>query len=194
MAEAKDSSTTLSDSNWHQKLRALDAFASRLERRGTSAIVKMGSREFWRLFFPDPRIPGPRSGVAKTNRAVLKENIERLDEPLERLHGVLDDSGQSDLLAVMLICFNIGSIDDPHLKQRLVELEKARDLGAEPRKKGHELALKYATDTRKEHPKKFKSNLSMAKHITPLVMAEMEKLYPGYTIDADTVRKWLAKN
>jgi hypothetical protein len=141
------------------------------------------------LWFPDPRL----RSVAEKNRAILKDNLERFDEPLERLRAVLDDSGRSDLTTVMLICFNIGSIDDPHLKQRFVELEKARESRAEPRRRGRELALKHAADVRKKHPKKFKSNLSMAKHITPLVRVEMRKFYSGYRIDVSTVRKWLAQ-
>ena len=94
----------------------------------------------------------------------------------------------------MLICFHIGGIDNPHLKQRSVELEKRRESYTERRKKGRELALKYAADAHQKYPKKFKSNLSMARHITPLVRAQMQKLYPGYKIVVGTVRKLLAQN
>lgn len=187
MAKAKDNPITPPDNDW--KLTALFDLASRMERRRTSAIVKMGSPHFWRLWFPDPR--NPRS-VAKKNRTVLKDNAELLDEPLKRLHGVLDDNGKMDLLAVMLACVHIGRIDDPDLEYRLVKLEKGREGHAEQRKRGRELALKHAADARKKHPERFKSNRSTAEHITPQVVAEMQTLYPGYRIDVSTVRKWLA--
>jgi hypothetical protein len=191
MAKSKDNPITPPDGNYREQVAvsAVVALAERLERKGTSAIVKIGSLRYWKLLFPDPW--DPRS-VAKKNRAVLKDNAERLGEPLERLHGVLDDDGQTDLLAVMLACLHIGRIDDLHLKHQLVELEKVRESHAEQRKRGCELALKHAADVRKEHPRKFKSNLSMAEHITPQVNAEMRTLYPRYTVSVRTVRDWLA--
>ena len=82
---------------------------------------------------PDPR--NPRS-VAKKNRTVLKDNAELLDEPLKRLHGVLDDNGKMDLLAVMLACVHIGKIDDPDLEYRLVKLERGEKATQSREKEG----------------------------------------------------------
>lgn len=135
-----------------------------------------------------------RVRVAEDGRENLKGRPEQLDAALNALLGELDEDGQFHLSTALLVAFLVGKHGDPLTGPQLKQWGDVNDSRLEERKRGRELALKRAAEVRKAHPQKYKSNSSMAKHITPWVTAEMRKLYrDDYAVSVRTVRGWLAE-
>ena len=63
-------------------------------------------------------------GVTEEHKAVLKNNIERVEPALSGLVGVLNQRGQSDLLDVVWACFHIGRVGGPRLRNRLEAMRR----------------------------------------------------------------------